>query len=348
MRIAIATVQVPFMKGGAEIHADMLEKELLKRGHKAEIVTIPFKWYMGECLLNSMNMGRMMDLSESNGEKIDRVIGMKFPAYYAQHKNKVLWLLHQHRSAYDLWNTEYGDLEHFPDGEAIRDFIWECDNKYLPEAKRIYTNAQTTADRLMRYNGILSTALYHPPLNHEKLHCKSYGDFVFYASRINALKRQSLLVEAARYVKTKVRIVIAGGGDTSEIDKIKTLIAKYHLEDRVSMPGFISEQDKIDYYANCLAVYFGTYNEDYGYITLEGFFSEKPVIVHKDSGGPLEFVQDGYNGYVTDPDPELIAEKIDYLYEHRNEAKQMGKNAKQTLVDKHMNWNYVIDRLLED
>ena len=106
MKIAIATVQVPFITGGAEIHARLLHSELVKRGHECDIVTIPFKWYPSETLLNCMLMGRMMDLTEVNGEKMDLVIAMKFPAYYVKHPNKVLWLLHQHRQAYDLWGTE--------------------------------------------------------------------------------------------------------------------------------------------------------------------------------------------------------------------------------------------------
>ena len=127
MRIAIATVQVPFIRGGAEILVDMLRDELKKRGHQVDVITIPFKWYPGETLVNCMMMGRMMDLTEVNGEKIDRVIAMKFPAYYVKHEKKVLWLMHQHRQAYDLWNTKYGDLQNFPDGETIRNFIVEND-----------------------------------------------------------------------------------------------------------------------------------------------------------------------------------------------------------------------------
>ena len=120
------------------------------------------------------------------------------------------------------------------------------------------------------------------------------------------------------------------------------------MEDRVKLAGFVSEEEKIDYYANCFCVYFGAYDEDYGYITLEGFFSEKPVIVHTDSGGPLEFVEDGRNGFVIEPDPIVVAEKIDYLFEHRNEAKRMGQNGKLSMEEKNLNWDYVIDQLLSD
>ena len=218
MRIAIATVQVPFMKGGAEILVNMLEEELVKRGHKVDIVSVPFKWYPPERLIDSMNIWRMVDLSEAEGMKIDKVIAVKFPAFYVRHSNKVLWMMHQHRQAYDLWNTKYGDLQNLENGEEIRDFIQNCDNKYLQEARHIYTIARTTSERLEKYNGIYSTVLYHPPLNYEKLCYESNGDYMFYASRINTIKRQRLLVEAARYFKSGARVVIAGGGVQQEID----------------------------------------------------------------------------------------------------------------------------------
>lgn len=346
MKIAIATVQVPFISGGAEILVDMLKSELEKRGHRVEIVTIPFKWYPEETLLNCMMMGRMMDLTEVNGEKIDRVIAMKFPAIYIKHEQKVIWLMHQHRQAYDLWDTEYGDLHTFPEGEKVRDFIYSCDKKYINEARHVFTIAQNTSDRLKKYCAIDSVALYHPPLNYEKLHCSEYGDFVFYPSRIDSIKRQRLLVEAARYFQTDVKVVLAGSGNKKELDYIQRQINRYKLHDKVKLAGFISEEEKIEYYSACLGVYFGAYDEDYGYITLEAFFSEKPVLVHTDAGGPLEFVEDGKNGFVIEADAKRIAEKIDYWYENRKIALDMGKAGRQSLEDKHMNWDYVIDNLL--
>ncbi len=347
MRIAIATVQVPFTTGGAEILTGMLKDELIKRGHKAEIVSIPFKWYPWQSLVQCMNMGRQIDLTEASGEKIDKVIAMKFPAYYLKHDNKVLWLMHQHRQAYDMWDTDYSDIRKWENGEEIRDFIRDCDRKYIGECKGRFTISGNTTGRLKHFLGIDSEVLYHPPKDHEKLHADEYGDFIFYPSRITQIKRQRLLVEAARYTKTGVKVVIAGGGSEEEISYLKEKIAEYKLEDKVKLAGFISDEEKIDMYAKCLGVYFGAYDEDYGYITLEAFFSEKPVIVHKDVGGPLEFVRDGENGFVIDADPKVIAEKMDRLFEQKEEAKKLGTCGKQTLLNMNMDWDYVIKRLLE-
>jgi len=347
MKIVIATVQVPFITGGAEIHAQLLCDELIARGHQSEIVTIPFKWYPGETLLNCMMMGRMMDVTEVNGEKIDLVIVMKFPAYYVRHPNKVVWLLHQHRQAYDLWGTEFGDIHKEEDGEFLRNTIMLNDNLFLAEARRIFTNAGNTARRLKKFNGIDATPLYHPPANDDKLRCDGYENFVFYASRIDPMKRQRLLVEAAKFIKSDTKIYVAGKGSERETAYIQQLIEKYGLSERVKLLGFISEEEKIDYYAGCLGVYFGAFDEDYGYITLEAFFSKKPVIVHEDAGGPLEFVDHGRNGFVIKADPAVIAAKIDEWSENRDMAKEMGERGYNTLLEKKINWDHVIDSLLK-
>ncbi|OHD14695.1 MAG: glycosyltransferase [Spirochaetes bacterium GWD1_27_9] len=345
MRIAIAIVQVPFMSGGAEIHANLLRNELKKRGHQAEIVWFPFKWYPTESLVNSMIMARMFDLSESNGEKIDMVIGMKFPAFYVKHENKVLWILHQYRQVYDFWGTMYGD-QNSPDGEFIKNTVIKNDNLYIPEAKRIFTNSKNTANRLKKYNDIDGIALYHPPQNYEKLCCRGYENFVFYPSRIEEVKRQRILVESAKYIKNDIKVYIAGIGPEKEMNYLKNMIKENNLEDKVKLLGFISEEEKIDYYARSLAIYFGAYDEDYGYITLESFFSKKPIIVHTDAGGPLEFVEDGKNGFVTPPDAKLVAQKIDWFYENKDTAIKMGEEGYKLMIDKNINWDFVIDSLL--
>ena len=94
---------------------------------------------------------------------------MKFPAYYVKHPNKVLWILHQHRPAYDLWGTPFQDIPTTPEGIRIREIIINCDNKFLPESKKIFTNSKNVASRLKKFNNIDSTPLYHPPEGVDKV-----------------------------------------------------------------------------------------------------------------------------------------------------------------------------------
>ncbi len=322
----------------------MLRCELNKRGFETDIVTIPFKWYPPKQILDCMKIARLVDIAEVNGQKIDRVIAMKFPAYYIKHKNKVLWLLHQHRQAYELWGTPYGDLHTMKFGQEVRDFIIRCDNTLIPQARKIFTNSATTAKRLSMYNSITATPLYHPPRNSEKFHCSCFDDYIFYPSRISPMKRQILIVEAIPFCKSPVRLILAGGSEPEMLTNLKKIIERNHLQDRVEIRGIISDDEKIKLYSECLGVYFGPYQEDYGYVTLEAFFSGKPVITHPDSGGPIEFVN-SENGFIVDPNPEKIAEILDFLYEHRDIAKKMGKHGRALMETIPMNWDYIIREL---
>jgi glycosyltransferase involved in cell wall biosynthesis len=346
MNIILATVQVPFLRGGAEVLAANLENELRGRGHQVDIVSIPFKWYPAETLLQTMLSARMLDLEEVNGQKVDLLIGLKFPAYYARHENKVTWLVHQHRQAYDLWNTQFGDMHAWTDGDWVRKTIWSADARYLAEMRARYTISRNVSARLQKYNGLYSEPLYHPPSSHEKLGCRDWEPFIFYPSRITAMKRQGLLVEAAQYLTSKAHIVLAGSGNLVETESLRALIRQRGVESRVRLEGQITQERKIELLSRCSAVYFGGFDEDYGYVTLEAMFSGKPVLALSDSGGALEFVQNGYNGYVIDCDPRALAEKIDNLIGNRSLAEQLGRNGRQTMQDKKVSWGHVLDTLL--
>jgi glycosyltransferase involved in cell wall biosynthesis len=346
MRVAIATVQVPFISGGAEIHARLLQENLVRRGHEADIITIPFKWYPEETLLDSLRMAALVDLTEVNGETIDAVIALKFPMYALRHPRKTVWLLHQHRQAYDLWGTPYGDLHTMAAGEAAREQIMAADNLALGAARHVYTNSETVSRRLRQFNGIPSTPLYHPPRHHARLHSRSYDDFIFYPSRVDAIKRQALLVQAAARMQSSMKIVMAGGGSRAEMKHVRGLMADLGVQERVELHDRLSEADLLDLYSRCRAVYFGGFHEDYGYVPLEGFFASKPVIVHDDAGGPLEFVRTGENGYVIPPEPDSLAAAMDSLSRDADMAERLGRRGRQDLLDRRMDWDHVIDSLL--
>lgn len=344
MRIALCSVQVPFERGGNEYLCDNLYDEMKKRGYEVEHIKIPFKWYPPEEIINSSIVWKLLDLIESNGKKIDGVIATKFPSYLVNHQNKVVWLVHQHRSAYDKAYTEFDDLTPYGKvGELIRNKIQAIDNKNLPETKKIYTIAQNVTSRLWKYNNIKGTTLYPPPPFLGKYHCNGYGDYVFYPSRLDSLKRQDLIIKCMKFIKSNLRLKISGTGP--QLEYYKKIAKEYNVSDKVDFLGYVSEDQLIELYANAFCVAYTPYDEDLGFVTMESFFSKKPVITCIDSGGSLEFVEDSINGYVVDPLPEMIAEKIDFLYKYGN-CKEMGENAYKKIKHMDLSWDNVIEKLV--
>src|SRR5262249_5813082 len=143
--------------------------------------------------------------------------------------------------------------------------------------------------------------------------------------------------------ETPVRCRIAGTGPDRE--KLEGLIDKIGLREKVELLGWVSDQDVVEQYAGSLAVFYAPYDEDYGYVTVEAFKSGKPVLTAADSGGVLEFVDNGRNGFVVPPDsPRELAARIDTLYRDREKARAMGERGRETVAK--IGWDLVVERLL--
>jgi glycosyltransferase involved in cell wall biosynthesis len=349
VRIAVAHPQTPFVRGGAETHTEALVRALNSAGHEAEEVVVAGKWYPATELLHQMAVWRSLDLAESNGLKVDMVIALKFPAYLVPHERKVVWLIHQHRSAYELWgHPEFADLSKQEEGPALRDMVVQSDRVALGEAKRIFTNSRNVQERLWGSIRLSSEVLYHPSPIVEALLPRDpgpYGDMIVFPSRLEALKRQSLAVEAMRHVKTGVRLVLVGEGPDEPA--LRAQIAKHRLGGRVELAGRVSDERLHELYLGALGVYYGPFDEDYGYVTIEGYAAHRPVVTLTDAGGPLEFVTDGETGLVTPPEPEAIAHAFDRLFSNRPHARKMGEAGNTLIRERVPGWPEIVARLTD-
>lgn len=346
MRIVVATVQVPFVLGGAEYLALNLKKALLHAGHQVEIVSIPFKWYPPEKIPEHILASRLFDLTESYGNKIDLLIGLKFPAYFFHHPNKIVWILHQHRQAYELWGTEGSELHLDSSGLNVKESIFRADSLYLKEAKNIYTISKNVSNRLKKFNNLESNPLYHPCPGAEKLHCESFEEYILYPSRLDNMKRQHLAIEAMQYVKSNLKLYIVGQANMPQYyDKLKKLVSQYRLEEKVKFFGFVPEEEKLSLYARCRAVLFTPCDEDYGYVTLEAFYAKKPVITCTDSGEPLEFIEHEETGFVSEPEAIKLAEAMNAFGKSEGLAMEMGKKAFKKISGMNISWDNVVKEL---
>lgn len=342
--VLVCEAQVPFVHGGAEYHVRELVAQLRLHGYDTELVSVPFKWYPKEEILAHAAAWRLLDLSESNGRPIDLVIATKFPTYFVRHPQKVAWLIHQHRAAYELPGTPFSDFAHTEPDVALRDKIIALDTQMLGECRRLFANARNTADRAKRFNGVTVEALYHPPRLAKRLSAGPHGNYVLSVGRLEAVKRVDLAIRAMAHVPGALRLKVAGTGTQGQA--FAALAASLGVADRVDFLGEVDDETLLSLYAGALAVVFPPYDEDFGYVTLEAFLSHKAVITTTDAGGPNEFVVDGVNGFSCAPDPAALGRAMARLDADRRLAASMGDAGYDRA--RTITWTGVIERLVGD
>jgi glycosyltransferase involved in cell wall biosynthesis len=342
--ILVCEAQVPLVRGGAESLVRDLVRELRARGYLTDLVSVPFKWYPKDEILAHAAAWRLLDLSESNGTPVDLVIATKFPTYFVRHSNKVVWLMHQYRAAYELVGGPYSDFGHREFDVALRRRIIEHDRAMLGECRGLYAIAQNTANRAERYNGVLAETVYHPPRLAGRLTGGPAGDYFLSVGRLETIKRIDLAIRAVAALPGALRLLVAGEG--TQRANLERLIERLGVGDRVTLLGAVNDDQLIALYRDALAVVYPPFDEDYGYVTLEAFLARKPVITARDSGGTLEFVEDGVNGRICDPEPEAIAAACAGLHGDRARAASFGEAGYDRAS--RITWDGVIEKLVQD
>ena len=154
MRIAVCRPQVPFAYGGAEIFTDTLVEQLRARGHEAEIVSVPFKWYPGTQVLTQAFLWRLLDLTESDGQA-DRhgrrdqvpVVRRAAPreAGLARAPVPAGLRARPHRRS--------GSSPRVAEDRAVRRKVQDLDRVALGEASRLFATSGNVAGRLAALDG---------------------------------------------------------------------------------------------------------------------------------------------------------------------------------------------------
>src|SRR5665647_429306 len=122
----------------------------------------------------------------------------------------------------------------------------------------------------------------------------------------------------------------------AELDLVLEIVLAHvlpDLEDKVELRfGWLEEDEKVALLAQCPS--------------LEASHSAKAIVTLQDSGGALEFVRDGIEGRVAEPNPQALAQVFDQLYEDKAAAERMGQHSFARREELNIAWPHVIRRLL--
>ena len=344
MKIIVANTMAPFVWGGAEELTHNLIINLRAVGYDASLYRLPFAWDPFDQI--PTEMARMKALSLP---KADLVISMKFPVYLLNVENHMTWLIHQYRQAYDLWDSPYCNIPHDRFGQAIREMIIAHDTAALGARKRLFTISEEISSRLVKSIGIRADPL-RTPLNDPDLFTGgSFENYVLAPGRINATKRQSLLVQAMLHADQGTRLIIAGSPETEADGNIlRELVERHGLENRVTLDlGFLKREKIAEYVNNARAIAYLPFQEDsYGYVTMEAFEAGKPVITVTDAGELLEIVVDQKTGSVVEPEVRQLGRAMSNYCSNEKVARDHGASGRAMWRSKNINWPETISQLV--
>lgn len=340
MNVLVLHSQVPFVRGGAEILVDGLMRAIGDAGHTVDCISLPLSWNPVDRLLTTALSWRLLDVTTFNGRDVDLVICTKYPTWAVEHPNKVLWLIHQHRQAFDLYGTALSEFGPDRESRIVRDRVREIDRIGIGSCRRRFAISRNVSNRLARYSGLDADVLY-PPVPRSGLRCERFDPFVLCVSRIDDAKRVDRIVSAWRFVTPELKLVVAGDGPG--LADLRQEVARSGLQGRVELRGRVDDSELRDLYNQCRAVYYAPVDEDYGYAAVEALTAGKPVITAADSGGILEFVEDGVTGIVTDLDTQNLAATVDQ-FSNEDFARRLGADGPARTAD--LSWNRVVSSLL--
>ncbi len=352
-RILLLGLLVPTPRGGAEFLTDDLASALSARGHEVVRLELPIRYVPKEDILDYVKLWENLDLRVFEGKPVDLVIGTKFPNYYARHPRKSIWLIHQHRQIYDLYDTEYSDFTTDLRDEALRQTLLRGDDRVFRDASYVAAISKTVARRLLTFNEVTADVLYPPlpcvPLNVAREDA-SEETFILSVGRLAHIKRHELAIHALKFLPPWVKLKVVGAPDVPEImGHYHALSERLGVSGQISFLGTVPPETLRTLYATCRAVYFAPYEEDFGYVTLEAFAAGKPVVTTFDSGGPLEFVEDGVNGFISDPTPDAVAKGLFALVQDSGLASRLGRNGLELVRGLKLGekqWDVIIQSLL--
>jgi glycosyltransferase involved in cell wall biosynthesis len=343
-RIIVATASPPFAEGGHLVMARELVRALEASGHAATLLVTPQNRFGRQGSAYCAAWCTDVQVAHE-GRTVDQVISLRYPAYAVQHDRHVVWLNHRMREYYDLWEDFSSRLSFRASikERVRRTLIHRVDRHLLTRrVQRLFVISRTVQTRLQTWGGLNSEVLY-PPAPLRAYRNDGYGDYLFAVSRLTPLKRFDLVLRAlAEPIAAGIRCVIAGEG--GELDALARLRRRLDLDDRVELVGRIDDRTLLDHLARCRAVVFPTFNEDYGFVTVEAFMSGKPVLTCRDSGGPAELVRDGENGYVTDAAPEAVARAMRAVMADRTLAVRLGETGAADAAK--LTWPDAVQKLL--
>ena len=154
------------------------------------------------------------------------------------------------------------------------------------------------------------------------------GKTILFIGRIVKEKGLDRLLNALSLVKAEWQLVVAGDG--FDLNNSKQLAQKLGLAGKVEFVGWVEMELHRQFYRQAsIVVVPSVWPEPFGIVGIEAMSYAKPAIAFKVGGIP-QWLDDEVTGFLIEPyDVMAMAERIEYLLTHSQEAQEMGKRGRE-------------------
>lgn len=171
---------------------------------------------------------------------------------------------------------------------------------------------------------------------------------LLYVGKISYRKNITDLVKILKLltdIDPQFKLHIMGSGEQRYLNKIKSKIHKYKLDNKVFFHAYRTDIELNELYEKCSIFITTSLVEGFGLVLLEAMSNGTPVVAYDNLG--VRDIINNANGYLIDHfDYRDFVGKILYLYNNKNIYQKMSENALKT-VD-NFNWDRSVSKLIKE
>lgn len=326
---SIITLQKELEKRGHEVFIITNHKALLSIQREGNVLRLPgleLKWLYGYKLSTPYHFSARDEIKKMNLDVIhvhtEFGVGM-FARIVAKYLNIPV---------VSTYHTMYEDYTHYINRFEIEEvdviskkFVTSFSRMISDNVQAVIAPSEKTKETLLKYG--VSTPIYVIPTGldfdkfdpsqidqeqvsalRKELGFEEQDHIISYIGRIAQEKSIDIAIEGFRYVDDPhTKLMIVGGGP--QLEDLKDLVKKYHLEEQVIFTGPKPREDVPMYYAMSDAFVSASLTETQGMTYIEALASHLPVFARPDE--VLEdLVIEDVTGYLFET-PQEFANKVD-------------------------------------
>ncbi|MFZ7114093.1 MAG: glycosyltransferase family 4 protein [Bacteroidota bacterium] len=155
--------------------------------------------------------------------------------------------------------------------------------------------------------------------------------YVGYLSKRKNVEQLLVCIRELATIRQDFILDLIGDGDDK--NDLQRQVVELKLENFVRFTGFKQKEELPEYYAQTDVFLFQTGFDIWGLVLNEAMAAGLPCIASPNAGAVDDLIENGKTGFIVDFDHvDLVLEKIIFLFDNKEQAKRIGKNAAQFIL----------------